>query len=410
MKVNLIVLPQPYIAHPMKHQPLGILYLAAAIEQKGYEVIITDLRIGEEIPKADVYGIGARTPDYKTAVRIAIEIKVKFGKPVILGGVHCTAVPDSIDYVFDSMVLGEGELAILDILKDIENGELKKCYKRELIADIDTIPFPARHLMSYDGIVSRQLLDSGEPATSIITSRGCRAGCLFCASKLMWTQKVRYGSIQRTVIELFRIMETYNIRHFKFQDDTLTLSKKRLLALCEAIKPLKIEWMANARVDTVDVEMLSMMKEAGCSWVEFGIETASQTALNILHKGTTIERGEKAIKDAKSVGLKVKALFMIGLPGEDNNIGEQDIEFLKRTQPDRTILATFCPLPGCAIYNEPKKFGMEILTKDFDEYLTNLGLMEGEEEKGFIYTHPIMSREEMVRERGKVLEFIGSRK
>jgi len=224
----------------------------------------------------------------------------------------------------------------------------------------------------------------------------------------MWTRKVRYGSIERAVVEIESIMKDYRIRHFKFQDDTLTLSKKRLLELCEAIKPLNIEWMANARVDTVDIEMMKAMKGAGCTWVEFGIETASQEALNILHKGTTVERGERAIKEAKSVGLNVKALFMIGLPGEGKDISKLDIEFIRKTNPDRAIMATFVPLPGCPIFYNPEEYGIKILTQDYDEYLTNLGLMEGELEKGFVFTHPILTREEMCWHREKVINFIKS--
>lgn len=410
MKVALIVLPQPYVAHPMKHQPLGILYLAAAIEQANCEVEVVDLRMTEnylaKLPEANVYGISARTPDYKTAVVLAKRIKEEFGKPVILGGVHGTAVPDEIDSVFNSIILGEGELAILDYLNDLRSGETKRLYQRERIDDLDTIPFPARHLLPYEGIVSEQLIEIGKPATSFITSRGCSFSCSFCAVSVMWGRKVKFHSIQRIVSEIKEVMKAYNIRHLKFQDDTFTLSQKRTLELCKALEPLEIEWMANARVDTVNLEIMQAMKKAGCEWIEFGIESASQKALDILNKRTTIEQAERAVKEAKMAGLKVKELFMIGLPGEGKDISDLDIAFMKKTKPEAAIMATFVPLPGCPIFNNPEKYGIEILTRDYDEYLTNLGLKEGESGKGFIYTHLTMSREEMIWHREKVIGFI----
>lgn len=414
MKVCLIVLPHPYIAHPLKHQPLGILYLAAAIEQAGYEVHVIDLRTVDKrgsidrLPEADVYGMGATTLDYKTAKNLAGEVKERFNKPVILGGIHATALPDSIDPVFDSVVLGEGEMAVVDLLHDLENGEAKRFYRQQLIDDIDTIPLPARDLLPYESIVSTELVENGMPGTSFISSRGCPFNCAFCAVKTMW-KGVRYRSVDKVVAEIKEVMDSYKLRHFKFQDDTLTLSKKRMRELCHALEPLGAEWMANARVDCVDPEMLEAMRRAGCSWIEFGIESASQRALDMINKGFTIERAEQTVKEAKAAGLKVKELFMIGLPGEGHDISDLDIDFIRRTDPDAAIMATFVPLPGCSIFNEPHRFGIQILSDDYDEYLTNLGLREGELERGFVYEHPEMSREEMMWHRQRVVKFINER-
>lgn len=414
MRVALIVLPHPYIAHPLKHQPLGILYLAAALEEAGYDVEIIDLRTTDKkdclarLPEADVYGMGATTLDYKTAVSLTKEIKNSFSKPVILGGVHATALPETIDPIFDSLVLGEGELAIIDLLYDLEHSSVKRFYRRELIQDIDSIPLPARHLLPYESIVSTELMEGGMPATSFISSRGCPFDCRFCAVHTMW-KGVRYRSIDKIADEIKEVMRTYQLRHLKFQDDTLTLSKKRLLKLCQALQPVGIEWMANARVDCVDQEMLEAMRQAGCTWIEFGIESASQEALNIINKGFTLEQAERAIREAKSLGLKVKELFMIGLPGESNDISDLDIDFITRTDPESAIMATFVPLPGCSIFQNPQDYGINILTHDYDRYLTNLGLREGELEKGFVYEHPTMTREEMMRHRQRVIEFIKER-
>jgi anaerobic magnesium-protoporphyrin IX monomethyl ester cyclase len=411
VKVALIILPHPYIAHPLKHQPLGILYLAAAIRDAGFDVSVTDLRTLPRkeclahVPAADVYGIGATTLDYKTAVSLAEEI-AQFGKPIILGGVHGTAVPETIGRVFDSVVRGEGEHAVLDLLYDLQAGTLKRFYRSSLIENIDEIPLPARDLVPYNSIVSEELVEGGGLATSIISSRGCPFNCAFCAVHVMWEGRVRYRSVKSVVDELKLLKEEYKITHFKFQDDTLTLSRKRVFEMCEAIAPLHLQWMANARVDTVDIEMLAWMKEAGCTWVEFGIESASQQALDRINKGFKIERAYRAVREAHFVGMKVKELFMIGLPGEDATISDLDIAFIERTKPESAIMATLVPLPGCDIFYNPERYGLKILTDDYDEYLTNLGLREGELKKGFIYEHNSMTREEMMKQRKRVIEFI----
>jgi anaerobic magnesium-protoporphyrin IX monomethyl ester cyclase len=416
MKVVLINPPHPYLLDQKRNQPLGIMYLAAMLEKEIFDVNVVDLCYVEEgdwlkkIPEADVYGISATTLDYFCSVKIARKVKEAHGGILVLGGSHATAVPKAIDPVFDKVVIGEGELALLDLLNDCRKNAGKRFYQRELVKDIDFFSFPARHLLPLDSIVSHDLVERGKPATSLITSRGCCNACSFCASKTMWGQRVRFRSPGNVIAELEQIMEVYGVRHFRFHDDTMSLNKSRLLEMCKKMEPLNIRWRAHTRVDCSDMETLKAMKRAGCDEIGFGIESASQRVLDVNKKRIKVEQAKKAIRNAKDAGLKVRLFFIVGLPGETKDTWKLNIDFIEDVQPDGVDVSTFIPFPGCDIYDNPKAYGIELLTNDYDRFIMTLGLGKGELETDFIYKHPDLSNEELKRHRKMMLDYVIKRK
>lgn len=421
MKIVLINPPNPYLADQKRNQPLGIMYLAAMLEKENYDVKLVDLCNVEEedwikrTPEADVYGISATTPGYFRSVKIAKKLKEQYSNCItVLGGAHATALPKTVDPIFDKVIIGEGELSFLDILRDlIISKDFTKnntrFYQTEYIKNIDTIPFPARHLLPLDSIISYNLVEKGKPATSIISSRGCNYNCSFCASRTMWGEKVRFRSADNVIQELKQIIYDYKIHHFRFHDDTMTLNKKRLLELCKKMKLLDIHWRAHTRVDRSDMETLNAMKNAGCDEIGYGIESASQEVLDINNKKIKIEQAKQAISNAKKACLKVRLFFIVGLPGETRGTCKMNIDFIEEVRPDGVDISTFVPFPGCDIYKNPNKYGIEILTKDYEKYIISLGLCNGEEETDFIYKHPVLSNEELKIHRKIMLDYIINR-
>ena len=387
------------------------MYVAASLVQKNFDVELIDLRGVEEehwlegIGEANVYGITATTLDYQRAIRIARKIKAKCGGMTVLGGTHATVQPKEIDAVFDRVVIGEGELAFTDLLNDHEKGIERRYYQREPIINLDSIPFPARSLLPLDSIVSYGLVDRGERSTSIITSRGCPYNCSFCVSPRIWGRKVRFRSADNVVAEIEEIIRNYGVHQFKFQDDSFTVHKKRVLELCEKMEPLGIHWRCNTRVNLSDRDTLLAMKRAGCVEVDLGVESASQRVLDMNNKQISLEQAYSAIRSCKEAGLRVRLFFMIGLPGEPKDISKITIDFVKKTRPDAANLGTFVPYPGCDAFDRPEAYDMKILTRDYDEYILTLGLGPGEWNKGFIYEHSSLTREELIEHRQRILDF-----
>lgn len=414
MKIVLIIPPSPFLGEQKRNPVLGLMYIASFLEREGYDVKMTDLRdINENewlnaIPlTADVYGITATTPEYPSAVKIANKLKSREKQSlVVLGGFHATVDSQNIDPVFDSIIIGEGELPMLNLLKDFKKNINKKYYVSPLIENLDSLPFPARHLLPFDSVFNSNLCVKGNLATSIIASRGCPYNCSFCGSRAMWGRKVRFRSPDNVINEIKEIIEKHNVHHFRFQDDTIAANKNWLFELCDKMKPLNIRWRANNRVNCSQKDALEAMKAAGCYEIDYGIESMSSEALKINNKLIRVEDIYTATRTAKEVGLKIRLFFMIGLPGQDKNESGNIIRFIEEIKPDGVDLSTLIPFPGSDIYNDPDKYKIKITNKDFGSYVFTVGLYGDEAEKDFIYQHDILDNEELKRERLKILEYI----
>lgn len=414
MEIVLIILPMPFLLAQKRNAPLGILYLAAALEKAGYRVTLVDLRdidkSGwlERIPQADIYGIGATSLEYNIAVELARKIKQHREGIIVLGGIHPTVVnTSSLDGIFDVIVQGEGELAMLELLSDYQKGGIKRCYKSLPIPNLDSLPLPARHLLPYDSIVSTSLVERGQPGTTIITSRGCPYDCTFCCTNKVWGGKVRFHSADRVVDEIKFLMKEYSIYQFRFQDDMMTINKPRLKELSQKLRSLDIKWRCHGRVDHADIETLTLLKNAGCFEVAYGIETASQEALDLCNKRTTVEQSIRAIQNTKRAGLKVRLFLIIGLPGDFGDVSGRNIAFIKMTEPDAVDISTLSPYPGCELYSNPAKFGMRLTSNDLDEYRMSLGWGNDEQERDFVFEYPsFTTNQELKYHRRELLKFV----
>jgi len=413
MKIVLIIPPSPFLGEQKRNSPLGVMYIASFLKKYGYDIEMVDLRDLDEdrwtkiIPCADIYGITATTPEYPLVVKIAHNLKLRNQKSlIVLGGNHATTNSKNLDSVFDRIVLGEGELSMLNLLKDFEKGVSKKYYVSPLIEDLDSLPFPARHLLPFNSVFNNKLCINGKIATSIIASRGCPFNCSFCASKSIWGRRPRFRSPDNVVSEIKEIIERYNVYYFRFHDDTIAANRNWLFELCEKMKPLNIHWRANTRVNCSQKDVLEAMYRAGCYEIDYGIESVSEKVLKINNKQIKVEDIYVATRNAKEVGLKIRLFLMIGLPGQGKDESKNMIKFIEEIKPDGVDLSTFVPFPGCDIYTNPSKYNIRILNKNFSSYVLALGLYGDEAKKDFIYEHDILTNEELKQARLEILEYI----
>lgn len=386
MRVCLIYLPHEYLVEPDAQAPLGLLYIASSLEKTtNHEIILKNFSANNnedalnDLPEADVYGITVTALELLQANDFAKEIKKKYpNSKIILGGAG-TFSDEYVDFnVIDSILKGEGEITFANMVYDVRDNKLQKIYHGETVKDLDTLPFPARHLLkdkqgghifanrtTYDKTFSMQYKRNG--STTILTSRGCPFACHFCSAPSINT-KVRYRSPQNVYDEIKYVLDTYKIKQFRFSDEMFTAKKSHLFEICKLIKPLGIVWRISTRVKPLDMETLKVMKDAGCVEVSFGIESFDNDVLKMLNKKTTAEDNARGLTMAREAGLMTRALFMIRTPFQTKDTIRKNIEWLKKVPYDTIAVTSFVPLPGSEIWRNPDKFNIEILNSNLNDY------------------------------------------
>lgn len=344
-KKIVLVIP-PYKESKKGHLPLlSIGYIAAYLEQGGYEVKIIDaiaLNIGEEETvdlilkeNSDAVGITTVTSSRFSAIKIIKLLKEKNKNLfVFAGGRHFHSVArESLEDILelDLIVRGEGEETCLELLNFYFEGKnfeecrglaLRKAGKiiftpERVSLNLNELPFPAWHLFNLS--LYNQTLE-GEKKTKaigVISSRGCPNNCVFCANN-SFLRTLRLLSPEKFVDQIEFLNKNYGYIGFDIWDDTLTMSRKHILGICDEIikRNLKIIWYARARVNTVDEEILKKMKEAGCKIIGYGIESGSEKVLREIKKNITIKQAKDAVRISAKLGFITKCWFIYGLPSE----------------------------------------------------------------------------------------------
>jgi radical SAM superfamily enzyme YgiQ (UPF0313 family) len=349
---------------PLVYPPLGLLYIASMLD----EVSIYDMRENniEDIPDAEFYGFTATTPQIDDVIKSAKYLKENTDSFLFIGGSHASYCPQELQEHFDSVIIGEAEEVICKVL----NEKIKGITYSKINKSIDSIPFPARHLLEKSKIVSSELWEgygygNGPKATTIITSRGCPWKCSFCSNI---PQKVRFRSADNVIEEIKLIISEYDCRNFRFIDDNFIMNEKRLMELSPKLKQLDIKFRCGGRSNLITDNICELLTQAGCEEIGLGIESADNNILKLLNKNETVEDHKKAIKTARNHGLRVKGFFMAGLPGETRKTIENNKKFIEDTEIDKIIATLFTPYPGGAIWNNPKKFGAEIIENNWNKY------------------------------------------
>ncbi|MCW7754220.1 B12-binding domain-containing radical SAM protein [Desulfobotulus sp. H1] len=389
--MRIILIAPPYPLQQAPSPPLGLCYVAAACLAQKAEVKILDFIVSPWSPEIlrkefedfppDVIGITAVTmtaPEALEIIRVARKIRPH--TLCFMGGPHATFDAENLlndTPELDLIVLGEGEATLAELVPRLQDPE---CWQdiaglalrgkdgvvftpeRPLIQDLDTLPLPSRHLLP----ISRyQAL--GFPV-SIITSRGCPNGCIFCLGRRMVGAKVRHRSADLVVNEIEGLL-AMGFSYINIADDLFTANARRVEVFCEEIRKrgLIFSWSVFSRVNTINAHLLRLMKEAGCVSVSFGIESGCPDMLKRVKKGITLDQAREAVAACRETGMRAHASFMVGLPGETE-------ESLRRTQEFQDELGIesgyhfLCPFPGTTVRENIKEYDMEILTSDWRLY------------------------------------------
>ena len=389
--------------------PLGLCYLGGYLEKHGYKnVTILDARslskgrvvregnralyglkddeIVEYIKKInpDVIGISCMYTAYSGDThRLASTIKnMDKNIPVVVGGAHASTFPDLVlkDTNIDVVSHYEGEVTFLEVVRAIEsntgfagvkgisyreNGVVIKNSVREFIEDLDTIPFPARHLVDMDLYLDNEPTTFGmrAPATTFITSRGCPQSCVFCTIKTVWDDmNFRSRSPKNVVDELEHLNKEYGIEEFYWMDDAAGTSKKRLTEICDEIieRKLDIKWTTPNGIAHwyLDEKVLDKMKTAGCYRVTFGMESGNLETRKYIGKPFSLEQATKMLAHANKIGLWTICTFIIGFPVEDEESIMDTIDYACSCGTDMAVFYLLCPHPGTDVYQDFQKDGL----------------------------------------------------
>lgn len=240
--------------------------------------------------------------------------------------------------------------------------------------DIDSLPFPDRDLMNNEIYINPL---TNKPMATIATSRGCSAKCIYCLSPIISGVNVRFRSPQSVVDEMLECLEKYSISNFFFKSDTFTINKNWVINLCDLILKSslagKINWVANARTNTIDNEILSKMKQAGCSLIAFGIESGSEESLSKMKKGTTTEINLNAVKLTKKYGIKTFGFYLIGFPWETKKHLKETEQFIFKADTDFIEIHRLVPYRGSELFSMLQKQGktFNIIGEDTCKHNTN---------------------------------------
>lgn len=351
--------------------PADLMYLAAVAEKQGFEAKIADYSQSGDYEadlrefKPDYLVVNIATPTLEhdlDAVKKAKEIcpnitTVAKGAAFLTLGEKIVSEHNELDFG----ILGEAEDTLKDILDNKpknnilgiyykENDEVKFTGKRPFIEDLDSLPFPARHLVN-NNIYRRP--DNNKVQATIKVSRGCPFHCFFCLATPVSGAKVRRRSPENIVAEIRECVEKYNIKNFLFWSDIFNIDKDWTMKLCQAIidSGLKITWSANTRADTADYEMAKMMYKSGCRLVSIGVESGSQYMLEKMGKKITLNDVRRTVKVFKKAKIRIYNYFVIGLPWETEETVEETIKFAIELNSDFISFYTATPLPGSRFYD-----------------------------------------------------------
>ncbi len=370
--------------------PLGLAYLASMLEKESHEVKIID---GPALAAVEDYGFEELANDLRNFKPKVVGISAAYSQIeyvrnslslikaivpeciTVLGGSLATSMPEILNEFknLDYGVYGEAEFTFAEILKKIESnkalentegliwreGSEVKFLKPKIIMNIDDIPMPARHLLRMEIYRPSPANYRRLPATTIMTSRGCPYQCIFC-SKSVEGGVFRAHSAKRVVDEIESLVKDYRIKDIQIFDDTFTCIQKRTEEICKGIieRNLDIRWNCMTRADNIDLELLKLMKKAGCYEVGFGIESGSERILKFIDKGLTKEQIRKGVEEAKEAGLDIRGLFMIGFPTETKEEILETIEFAKELDVDVAQFMVATPLPGTKMWEIAKEKGV----------------------------------------------------
>lgn len=379
MRVALVNPPSNCVNDDRVEPPLGLLYIAANLIQRGYRDVSicdlsgvrSDLEIKERVrnvPNADVYGISCFCTNYSYAKEIIRHIRsTNKTAYIVMGGPNPSGTPEFTfaDSGVDTVVVGEGEDIFKDCIDSYVSGSRLVGIQQGIgRVNIDSYAFPARDLVNLT-TYSRELM--GHQVISLLSSRGCKHHCTHCNSVVMGggNRAVRYRSPDNIIDEIKTMRDSFE--YYRFNDDHFT-GNPNLEELLMRMKDLDITFRNFARIEDLNERNSRLLKEAGCVHVSVGLESLYAPNLKIIGKKSQAGQ-EDNVRIAKSNGLIVRSSFMVGLPFDTDETVEQSFARAAQLGVDEFAVYPLIPYPGTAIAKFPERFGYTIVQNDFTDYV-----------------------------------------
>ena len=377
--------------------PLGLAYIASHLRAHGHECRIIDGiaepigldHLAEIACRYDVVGVTVVTAYALRAIELVAAIKARWpSPPVIVGGPHVSALPESLlARGADMAVIGEGEETMRELVECLAAGASRERLRavrgigfqeegiyhytgpRPPIDPLDTVPLPARDLLPMGRYHSSIARASAQPSLPLLASRGCGGACSFCSRHTFGT-KPRYFSVGRIVEEFFLLRDKYGARDVAVFDDNFVADEETASSVCHALRSrgFDLTWSVEARVDSVNRSLLSTLRNSGCTYIAYGIESGSQRILDRINKQVTKQQIRETIAVTKEAGLLVRGYFMLGFPTETATEMEETIRFAIELDVDVASFTLVVPLPGTLEYRRAQRSG----TFDRDYYLKGI--------------------------------------
>lgn len=394
--------------------PLGLCYMAAVLRDHGIETHVidhyatgsTDRDIVDVVKKEKPFLIGfsALTTVMPDIRRLVQQIRLSAVKTkIVLGNIHATCFPEEVlkDRAADIVVRGEGELTMLELCKcltqkgNLENVAgisfyteegIKHNPNRQLINDLDTLPYPAWDLLDLSSYESVPLAAIANSLTiSILASRGCPYKCYYCSQDTIY-DRVRYRDLEKVVNEMEYFNGKFGIKYFGFCDAYFPFNERSGLEFCDLIMKRslqrRVSWCTETRVDKVTPRLLQAMKQSGAHLIMYGVEVGNEQILNSINKEATLEQARIAFRETRKAGILSLGLFILGLPGETVETCRQTVRFAKSLDCDIVKFNTAVPYPGSRFFND--FIGDRVIT-DHEKFTSWYSWTPGA--KSFVY-HP----------------------
>ncbi|MBU2617285.1 MAG: B12-binding domain-containing radical SAM protein [Euryarchaeota archaeon] len=380
--------------------PIGLAYVAAMLERE-HEVKIIDMpaerkdiaKVKKEIElfKPGALGVYCATyrVDYANQVINATK-EVDANIRTMMGGPHASLLAEDVlarNPNLDAVVCGEGEITVPELIHAWESGELAEIRgmvfrenghvvrnpPRPLIADLDSLPYPARHLLPMD----KYRLFGAFKMGTIVSSRGCPHGCHYCSVPAIYGRKWRARGAENVVDEMECLCDNYDPDLIMFFDDNFDLDKKRTESICDEImeRGLEITWGYESASMGIDRKHLKKLRDAGCRILSYGIETTSNKSIATMKKSISTQEIREVMETSKDLGMLRIANIILGLPGESKEDVEESIELAKELNPEYPLFFLPAPYPGTKFYETAQKMGM-IKELDWSKYTTANPIIE----------------------------------
>ncbi len=390
LKVGFIFPSSDYLYDPFRGDPHTHFQILTVLEERfgsKVQLSLIDLRgIKREfaryhIPECDVYLYSLYSLDFNELKSLVSTLRERYPQAKhITGGPHATLFQEESLKLFDSLIIGEGEIQISTAVGAVMDGqELQPIYRQDKHLDIHEFPFPSRKYLPKSSVARKGLMTlKTKPgydqlmSTTVMFSRGCPYQCSFCAIPPVkqFTPGIRYRRPDQIEEEINYLIREYQMEGISLLDEiAIPLKREAAIAHLEAIGRTGIQWRGQTRVDALTGEIAKLARDSGCLTISLGVESPSQLVLDIVNKRIDVNKSKETIRLLKESGIECRVFMVSGMPGEPEDIVQQTMDFLEETQPDLVMMSLFTVRPGTDVYNHPEKFGIKTVRTDWENMM-----------------------------------------